>query len=373
VLFEGGAAPATALEADFLAVREAAAADAVERLLALRDAGAVDRVLVVTNRPALAREASALGARVDLDAGRGRFHFGQRLASLIRRERLERVLVLGGGAAALLPSARLADVARALADRPRVVVVNNPVSPDVVGVSPAERILDLPPPPSDNALGRLLLESDLPRLVLDPEPAVSFDLDTPADCAVLAGEAAAGPRTRRALDGCAWVGRIARRLEGVVRALATPGAGVAVLGRAGSPVTDYIERRLPCRLRLVSEQRGMRARGEAAAASLAGALLDELGPERFLTQIARVAEAVVWDTRVVFAHWGARVSRADRFRADAGMVDQVEDPRVRRLAAAVWDGPVAAVAGGHNLVHGGLWCLAVRAEALAAGGPGPET
>lgn len=364
LIFEGGRLAQSDVEADFGAIREAVALDAVERVLGLQPGGLVDRVLLITNRPALARAAESLGAEADLDPSSEPFRFSARLTSLVRREGLGRVLVFGGGSAPLVSAAQWAAMARTLREHQELLLVNNPVSPDIIGLVPADRLLSLPAAGSDNALGRLLLGAGLPKKVLEPVPEVNFDLDTPTDCAVLAWGGEAGPRARRALLSCPWVANLAERVRRLSDLLARANAEVAVIGRAGPPATSTIEDQLPCRLRVISEQRGMRAQGvPRRMASLVGSMLDELGPERFMARLAAIVDAVVWDTRVLFAHWGGRVTRADRFRADVGRVDEIADPTVARFAAAVWRAPLLALLGGHSLVHGGLWYLAERAAA----------
>jgi hypothetical protein len=59
----------------------------------------------------------------------------------------------------------------------------------------------------------------------------------------------------------------------------------------------------------------------------------------------------------VLVHLGWQPSRADRFAADLGLVDQIEDPGLRAFVAAAVASPVPIVLGGHSLVVGALMLL----------------
>ena len=49
--------------------------------------------------------------------------------------------------------------------------------------------------------------------------------------------------------------------------------------------------------------------------------------------------------------------RADRFAADLGLAERIEDPGLREFVRAANGSPVPVVLGGHSLVAGGLMLL----------------
>lgn len=364
-MFEGGGNPGSPLEADMQAVRRGIALDTLGFLVALQRLGELDRVVLVTDQMDLAERGGALGVIVDTDASRAPFHFVESLGQVITRHGARSALVLGGAAAPLYGLEEFREFLWLCRSNPGAVVLNNPQSPDVLAFHPAEAALSihLTDADSDNALGQALVAAGLRRLLVENSACVNFDVDTPTDCAILDGEAGRGRCTREALDGLGWLPAIRRKLEAVEGVLGAEGGELALFGRVGPPVTSYINLHLRCRLRVFSEERGMRALGRVhagTAVSLMGFLMDEVGPERFFAHLGATAHAALMDTRVLFAHWKRPFSDADRFHADIGRTDAVIDPQLAAFAAAAWEAPLPVVCGGHTLIYGGLWLLTDR-------------
>ena len=142
------------------------------------------------------REAPATTpVHVDLDAAAEPFHFGRRLASVIERFSIRHAVYFGAGAAPLLSPhtlTRLCDTLLAQAAAgpgtgTGVVSANNFWSADFLGWTPAAAIrhIDLPPH-RDNQLAVLLQrQAGLTREDLPPSAGSLFDIDTPADVAIL--------------------------------------------------------------------------------------------------------------------------------------------------------------------------------------------
>ena len=108
------------------------------------------------------------------------------------------------------------------------------------------------------------------------------------------------------------------------------------------------------------QERGMRAAGRLGAGQVRSLLNDHLhavGVSRFMDDLCSMADAMLWDTRVLWAANGVWPSEEDRYAADLGLVDIIGDPFVREFTQAVLDAPIPIVTGGHALVSGGLWAL----------------
>ncbi len=365
-VFEGGGQPHSELEQDFRGVRHAVALDTLCTLMRLQSEGELDRVVLITDRRDLAAQAGSVGVVVDEDAAQGPFHFGTALCGVIRRHGAAAALVLGGAAAPLYGVEDFRAFVRLCRQGGACAVLNNPQSPDVVAFRPAQAACSarLPETDSDNALGHALVSVGCRRLLVENSAAINFDVDTPTDCAVLDGEVGLGRQTRAALERCAWLGPIRTRLNAVEEVLGREGGELALVGRVGPPVTSHINLHLRCRLRVFSEERGMRALGRVQAGSvvsLIGFLLEDVGPARFFTHLGRCADAALMDTRVLLAHWKKPYSDADRFAADVGRTDLVTNPELAAFTQAAWDADIPVVVGGHTLIYGGLWLLADRA------------
>lgn len=329
----------------------AIARDVLERA---REAGLAPGI-VATSQGSVAREMSDL-ARVELDSGG--FHFGARLGEIVSRFRLRRPVYLGRGYAALLPSLTLKDIGRALVRSSRTVITNNYYSSDLIAFTPGQAIQAIQPPAQDNPLAQLLERQAGLRVVTLPRSAATlFDVDSPVDLQVLRLHPGAGPRARAYLQGLGLdLGRLARFL----RLLSDPNAEVVVAGRVSSFVWSQMETRTACRVRVLAEERGMRADGReeaGTARSILGLHLGQVGPRHFFRDLAHLGQGAALDTRVLFAHLGLRPIPADRFHSDLGWPQLIQDPFLREFTDAALESPIPVLLGGHSLVSGGLLAL----------------
>ncbi|MBI2914875.1 MAG: hypothetical protein HYY08_03005 [Firmicutes bacterium] len=361
IIFEGS--PGSAAPEAFLGrVRKAVALDnACKALLA----PGIARVIVCTDSAALVSEAGSLGPRVLVEPGSvgGAFHFGRRLLQLVRKHELSQVFCMGGGTSPLATSSELSRVASFLDSSDTLVLTNNIYSSDLVALKPASILEGLELPESDNSLPSELERAGFKLSSLPWRLGYHFDLDTPVDAVVLGCHPAAGLRTRDELARAEAEGlteRMSAILGGVVKVSQDPVSELLVCGRVGSRLFSYLDRRTRCRLRLVSEERGMKALGRETrgeVVSILAFLLLEAGPERFFDRLSKVSGAAVLDTRVLLAHVGKGFSRSDRFRSDLGLYEEIEDPFLRRFTRAAATCGVPILLGGHSLVTGGLWAL----------------
>lgn len=372
VIFEGGRA-ASPPERMLRQVREEIVAEHIEKAHAT---GVFGGVIVCTERLELAEKARSLGADVDLDPPGVPFHFGQRLQSLIRDRGLKAVVYMGGGAAPLMSEAEMRLIGRLFRDRKRFVAANNVHSADIVAFAPAETMLHIPPPSMDNSLALALhRDAGLPLVSLPRRLGFHFDVDTPSDMLVLAVHPDRGPRVGRVLDVLAAQGVVdLAPLQAAKRTLVDPTKDVFIFGRLGGPLFAYLDERARCRIRLLSEERGMKALGRdvrGEVRSLLGYLLDAVGATGLVRMLETLCSTAFLDTRVLLAHARKAVSAADRFYSDLKRPEHIRDPWLRELTAAAAEAELPILLGGHGLVHGGIWALvdAAHQEGLAETAP----
>ncbi|HEY8490505.1 MAG TPA: hypothetical protein VIO14_05890 [Dehalococcoidia bacterium] len=332
--------------------RRAAALDTLERALATE---AFDGAVLATDDPSLADEVPP-GVVVDVD--RAPFHFGARLAEIIGRYGIARPCYLGGGSVPLLPTGAFADLAAQLAGQEAVVISNNFYSADLVAFVPGDAVERITPPDADNILPRRLRDqAGLPSQPMPRTAATQFDIDTPTDLAVLSVAEGLGPRLAAYV---AALGLDTARLRAAMRLFTDREAEVLVAGRVGSQVWQYLERETACRVRLVSEERGMEAAGRDVAGlarSLLGFYVQAAGVERFFQSLPELGGAAFIDTRVLCAHMGETPAREDRFWSDLGRPERVQNAFLRRFTEGALGAAVPVVLGGHSLVAGGLMAL----------------
>ncbi len=349
----GGTSP---VEQVIRQAHQAAARDLAESLLV---ANVVERAIVATDDTAWTTALAGLPIQVDPDPPGEPFHFGQRLAGLIERYRVDRVLYAGGGSAPLMTPADWQAALEPCASATPLAVTNNLHSSDWIAFSPAATLLPIVAQQErDNALAWVLAhEAGLPTTHLPPSAASRFDLDTPADVLVARAHPHLQPHLAAALRELDWP---AQPVEGVLRIMGQEGGHMAVIGRSSAAAWGALETATRCWVRLVVEERGMIASGRLKRGEVRSLLADwirQTGVEAFFGELATMVEAALFDTRVILAAYGLWPSAADRFHADLCLWDRVQEPFLRRLAHAASQVEIPLIMGGQSVVNGGLLAL----------------
>lgn len=355
IIFEGGAA-ASPVEEVLVSVRHALLLDNLEKFIS---SPLTEPVYLVTDCPELARDGEALGAiPVRSERTMSGFSFGRELQRVVQNFELRHVFYLGGGGAPLLSPAEINEICLRLLAGEKVILSNNSQSADMTAFTPASLLLTIPPPIMDNTLGLDLQQgTGIAQELLPLSLGTIFDLDTPSDLLVLAVTAFVGERARKKL---ASLKLDTRTITAARRILAGHCEEVLLLGRVGAPVIARINSTLKVRLRVFSEERGMKALGRidrGEVVSMMGYFLAEAGIKGFFDYINRVAACAFIDSRVIFAHNKLNPSVADRFYSDLGLWQKIKDPFIREFTRAAQEAPLPVMLGGHSLVSGGLWAL----------------
>ncbi len=318
---------------------------------------------LVTNDAALAAAIQAeLPALIIVPTGET-IEFGVQLQAVVTALNSTAVVYIGGGSAPLLDQAGLAQLAAA-ADKPGQVAANNLLSSDWVAFRPATALLHTAPILTDNDLAwRLHHDAGLARVPTEQTLVSTLDIDTPTDLALLARVEQLAPRLR---DYLATHTPAFPALDQVEAVMADPYKTLIAVGRLNTGLLGKVEREVSFLKRLFIEERGMRASGRQARGevrTLLASLLYEVGPTRLFALLAELGDALVFDTRPLFAQIAPGLSAADRFASDLLRPDLISDPLVRDFTTAARDTPLPVVLGGHALVTGGLWLLAQRIRA----------
>jgi hypothetical protein len=291
---------------------------------------------------------------------------GGRLREEAAAARTSGLVVLGSGSIPLATAAdRRALVAAAAAELPGALT-NNRYSSDVVAIACAGVLEGLPDLPSDNALPRWLAEiAGVPVRELRAWR-LRVDVDDALDLVLLRR---ARPSSAILVPPGIDTGRVTEALDRVAAAAGDRSAEVLVAGRTSSASVAWLERWAAARIRVLIEERGLRASDPRATsvppsrprppASILGDLLDRDGPEALGASVAKLADAALIDTRVLFAHrLGADERRwppaEDRFASDLLLHERIADAWLAALTRSAAESPVAIVLGGHTLVGPGI-------------------
>lgn len=355
VVFEGSEAKSS-VEEMLVKIRHAALLDNLAKLTELPE---VDRIFLVTNRPEL--KSLVDGSRITIELNHtppAQFHFGRQLLDLVERHKIETVLYLGGAAVPLIRPEELAHACGLVMEKEGRYVTNNVQSADMVAFRPASVLRQYPLPATDNALPLMLrFDACFEQTLLPATLGSQFDIDTPTDLLILAASPFGGPKLRAELDKLGLDLSLVSRLKEV---LCGEYQDLALIGRVGAPAIARINHHFKVRLRIFSEERGMKSLGRmerGEVVSLLGYWLDEIGPARFFDYLARTSQAALIDTRVIFAHKQLHLSDAQRFYSDLGRYEDIEDRFIREFTRAAANCGIPILLGGHSLVTGGIWAL----------------
>ncbi len=355
VIFEGSD-PRSRVEEMMAAVRQAALLDNLEKI---KQVACIDRVFLYTNRPELEGPAEKSGARVFLNStSPGSFHFGRALQAAVRDHGLNRVFYLNGAGCPLVTVDELNMICRRLLSRDNYVYTNNTQSVDMIAFTVSKNFGSASLPATDNSLAMTLRDQLGLNMELMPHtPGLLFDIDTPSDLLVLGAGPYAGPHTRAALDNC----RLDyTNLERAKQVLAAEYEDVVLIGRVGAPVIERLNSVLKLRLRVFSEERGMKSLGRIEAGeviSLLGLLIDHSGLDNFFNYLSRTASCAFIDSRVLMYHYRHYLPDRERFLSDLGLFEHIDNPWLREFTRLAFRCPIPVVLGGHSLVSGSLWTL----------------
>ncbi len=343
----------------------------VARRLAARDMCAALRRMPQVGRVIIAAPASEQAelAELDLydpvwdvDPPARPFHFGYRLAEIVRRHAVTRMVYIGAGSMPLLPEAQLGEaLAEVVHSAGPLTIANNVHSADWAALSDAGVVQPMAHRlERDNMLAWVLREeAGLPVKTLPPSAGTRQDIDTPFDLQVLALH----PRTQAHLRQ--WLQSVESTLNldilrRAVEILRTPGSRITLIGRVASSAWALLEAQSRCWTRVLSEERGMAANRRQTTGQVFSIVADHVarvGEAEFMAQLGRTSDLVLFDTRVYLAHHRSWPSAADRFASDWGRPDQIADGRLRRLTEAALAAPLPVILGGHNVVSGGVYSL----------------
>ncbi len=355
VIFEGGE-PLSKLEKSLNNVCHTVLLDNMRKLMNVDD---IREIVVVTNYHRLAKKAGKMDKVVVQDVQTKGFHFGEELLKIVSEYKPQNLFYLGGASFPLIQEKEIKQIISAVKDRDNFVYTNNPQSSDLVAFTPADALFNMQPPASDNSLAISLRdEAGLTMELIPYSKGIIFDLDTPTDFLILGASPYVEKSTEKALREVPLNYEL---LDKAKEVLCGYYRDVAIVGRVGAPLIAYLNNNLKLRLRIFSEERGMKALGRETSGeveTLIGYFIEEFGISKFFKYLERVAELAFIDTRVLFAHFKLDLQAEERFLSDMGRWQELEHPWLKEFTRAAVECEIPVLLGGHSLVSGGLWLLA---------------
>jgi hypothetical protein len=305
----------------------------------------------------------------DIDDDDKPFHFGQRLAELVEQRRFDAVIYLGAGSIYEMRPEQAERMIKVISKPEPAAITNNLYSSDWFAFNHADRALPIIRGElRDNSVAWLLKNSG--QFLVEVFP-TGIDIDTPADV-VLAHNLLPQNEFRRELLHKYHAAQLTRiPLNQVLDILRTEGSHVMLIGRVPPDALTALNKAVRVWTRVISEERGMVASGREARGEVRSVLvpwINARGLHGFFEDLAGMTDAVLFDTRVLWAALGKSFSAADRFAADLFMADAISDPWLREFTEAAASVNIPIIMGGHSVVSAGVQILADAAKAEAKKG-----
>ena len=277
------------------AARAATVCDTAQRA---QEAG-LSRIVIATPEPE--RFTHLVGMEIDVDdVPRS---FADRLRTILDRHPSDAVCYAGTGMP-LMASTQWASLLKWISGaHDPIAITNNLYSTDLIATTAVQALSDLSADATDNSIGLYLRDSigvdveTLPR-----SAATLLDIDTPAELRLLAlaekasapsaeGRLMLGPALRAVLAAESEVLDLPR-ITTAVDSLTDQESQILVVGRVSSEVWQALETQTASRVRVIAEERGMRATGRSRPRTLLGFHLDAAGPEALVSALEELADAV---------------------------------------------------------------------------------
>ncbi len=185
-----------------------------------------------------------------------------------------------------------------------------------------------------------------------------MDLDTPSDLALISRHPDLMPYLRNVVND----ERLSRiPVDDVLREITVEGNTLALIGRVSPLALQALNKATHCWTRVLAEERGMVASGRISRGEVRSMLspwIRARGFAGFFKDLSEMANAAVFDSRVLFAAEGVYPDAADRFASDLFWHDVIRDPWLKDFTQAAAEAPLPTILGGHSVVAGGLYALA---------------
>lgn len=334
-------------------VNGARRANALDLLKRASESGYFSRVMLFTDSVELINRAAGAADAIVLTNASG-FHFGEMLFKAVRESGSDRMCYFGSGAGSLLTDTEFREIASQVSNDE--VVANNLYSTDFCSFPCVRADKKLKLPVSDNSMARFFIEKhgfkgrELPR-----NASTIFDIDAPLDLTALKLSGKCTGLLKK------FIGNNAPEAPHLVRAIrqfTRNKSEVLVSGRISADTHMFLDRNTACRIRLLSEERGLLSSGDVSSArSIIGLWMKAEGPEKVLEILGGRIHAAFLDSRTLLAGEGIKTSAEERFAADLLRTDQVESEYLKSLIDAVEGSKYPVVLANHSLMNGGMMLL----------------
>lgn len=279
---------------------------------------------------------------------------GQYLLKIINRHSLDKIFYLGAGSCYFLTTDELKFISENTINGQ--FISNNPISSDFISFSSSdltnEIILNFPN--IDNYFSSYLMsKTSLKYLKMPVSLGSIFDIDTPNDFAILS----------KITNNSGRIGNYISQsifknidLDKFIKILSSKSSEIFIYGRI-NPLNLYMaEKNIPCKIRFLSEERGLKIRGKASA-SLLEYIFKQENFDNFFKLFENICNGGIFDTRAIFSLFAGEYAQEDVYLSDMKIWQKIKNPFIKSFTKRVSESQVPVILGGHSIVNGGLMAL----------------
>ncbi|MCF7876198.1 hypothetical protein K9M06_03995 [Candidatus Bipolaricaulota bacterium] len=317
----------------------------------------LERRILVTNSRRLSNLDVSRYPGLEIEKSGKDFHFGKKLFDVIKRYDVRNMFYVGGGSGVLFGKDDFTSIVDFLRENDDLSIANNFYSADMIGFSPANSILNLSPPNTDNRLGWLTRDAGLQPFEMKRGAKTELDLDSPVDMLPLKLSEIEPGKLNDYLTSLDWGNT---RIKEVLPQFTDENSRLVVAGRIGAATWSYLERNAACHVDVISEGRG--SYGEQGTnvngSYILGKLFEKNDPRSFIETLLDKGTSLFLDTRVLFDFFGNWPCRKDRFSSDLLKPEAIDTSYLKKLTRAAIEASKPVVLGGHSMISGSLYLLA---------------
>ncbi len=314
-----------------------------------------ERRILITDSDRLIDSCASNDPEVTTERTSRSFHFGKSLFEKIETHNIKNLFYIGGGSAPLFGKRDFDRIVSFLLGSSDVLLTNNFYSTDMIGLSPAQKLLKLEPPKKDNGLGWLARDAGLEPHEMTRNAKTQLDLDTTVDLVPL--KLSDRPKNRLK-DYLSDQNVSGTRIKEILPQFTDQNSRIIIAGRLGASTWSHLEKSAACHLDVISEGRGSYTKKKRGRKGYwLGKWLEELGPDGFIEWLSKKGTGIFLDTRVLFDYKGKWPSRKDRFSSDLLNFRAVDVDYLRNLTFSARNSPKPVVLGGHSMISGSLYLL----------------
>ena len=283
-----------------------------------------------------------------------KINFGKYLLKIINKYLLDKIFYFGAGSCYFLNKDEFKFISENTIKGQ--FISNNPVSSDFISFSSSdltnEIILNFPN--IDNYFSSYLMSKTFLKYLKMPVSLGSvFDIDTPNDFAILSKITHNSGNIGNYISNSIFKNI---DLDKFIKVLSSKSSEIFVYGRI-NPLNLYMaEKNIPCKIRFLSEERGLKIRGKASSSLLKYFFKSE-NFDNLFKLFENICDGGIFDTRIIFSLFAGEYEQEDVYLSDMKIWQKIKNPFIKFFTKKIAESKIPIILGGHSVVNGGLMAL----------------